>query len=42
MSFAAKISREEEGDDGEYAVIRALGFKVRVTSMPRRVEWSGV
>lgn len=26
---AVKISREEDGDEGEYAVVRALGFKVR-------------
>lgn len=31
MSFlwAVKVSREEEGDEGEYAVVRALGFKAR-------------
>lgn len=26
---AVKVSREEDGDEGEYAVVRALGFKVR-------------
>ncbi|CBJ31539.1 Putative uncharacterized protein [Ectocarpus siliculosus] len=26
--YTVKVSREEEGDEGEYAVVRALGFKV--------------
>lgn len=32
---AVQISREEEGDEGEYAVVRALGFKVRVLLRPQ-------
>lgn len=29
-SLAVTISKEEEGDEGEYAFIRALGYKVRM------------
>lgn len=30
VNDTVKVSKEEEGDEDEYAVVRALGFKVRM------------
>lgn len=32
---AVTVSKEEEGDEGEYAVIRAFGYKVPTMLSPR-------